>query len=397
METFPFIQIVADFFEEWLTIVSNNISSGQLKVNGQYSYPKMLRIGESPDHFIAELIGATKIDKSNKYQIERPKSAEKVENTSSFFNPGFSVDDKQKAALTISTSNNKAAGICLCTKYDEKIFNNKINFPKSNIIVKSENNDVPLIIKPSCDFLIFSQVDLIRTDSFRILFRTISTAIIIKKTTNKERLINWLEEKKIIEYPPPIGIDILGLNPNSSTTETFARELCSLTSQQVNEPIIDRFINTNKSYFAEALGYNEALSKPRLQIINKKGWDKDYLEPDYLMKNENGTYDILDLKKALLTQKSITIGGKSRCRFNAYVNELIAQLNGYKNYFADEQNRKWALENKGIKINNPRLIGIVGDHNNFDKYKVEMALEQYKDSIVIISYEELINLLMKQR
>ena len=113
METFPFIQIVADFFEEWLTIVSNNISSGQLKVNGQYSYPKMLRIGESPDHFIAELIGATKIDKSNKYQIERPKSAEKVENTSSFFNPGFSVDDKQKAALTISTSNNKAAGICL--------------------------------------------------------------------------------------------------------------------------------------------------------------------------------------------------------------------------------------------------------------------------------------------
>jgi len=77
------------------------------------------------------------------------------------------------------------------------------------------------------------------------------------------------------------------------------------------------------------------------------------------------------------------------------VSDLIGQLDTYKRYFEQEKNKEWALKKYGVKIKNPRLIGIVGNYDNFLQDEVDLVLRQYKDDIVIISYSDLINLLRK--
>jgi hypothetical protein len=193
---------------------------------------------------------------------------------------------------------------------------------------------------------------------------------------------------------PPFS-DILGLNVNYSVSkENFAIQLLGLTQQQVSEKIIDDFIKKNANFFAEALGYEKAIAQQRLKIIDGIGLNGDYLQPDYLMLKKDGTYDILDLKKALTHQ--ITVGSRNRLRFSSYVNELIGQLEGYRRYFASNKNREWVQANLGITIaENPRLMGVVGNHNNFIRSSVDLVSEAYKDEITIIGYPEIISLLRK--
>ena len=111
------------------------------------------------------------------------------------------------------------------------------------------------------------------------------------------------------------------------------------------------------------------------------------------MEREDGFFDILDLKKALLKQ-SITVKARPRgIRFNWYVSNLIAQLMDYRRYFDCKTNREWAHSNHGIKVNNPFLIGVVGNFDTYKKERVDLALEPYRDNIVIHSYQNIVDLL----
>lgn len=113
------------------------------------------------------------------------------------------------------------------------------------------------------------------------------------------------------------------------------------------------------------------------------------------MERHDGGYDILDLKKALIPK--VTIGKMNRLRFSSYVRELIAQLDGYRRYFSSPENANW-VKDQGITVNdNLRLIGIVGNHNNFERDRVDLAIGAHRNDFQIISYSEIINLLRKKR
>jgi hypothetical protein len=210
--------------------------------------------------------------------------------------------------------------------------------------------------------------------------------------------VDWLNALAHKGIHTDVRPDILGLNLGyDASDQSFAVNLLSLTNQATNERVIDRFIADRKRHFAKALGYKDAISQPSLKIIdsNELGPDDEFLQPDYLMEKEDGTYDILDLKKALVS--SVTVGSPKRLRFNAYVNELIAQLHGYKRYFQSDKNREWAKTNLGIQTDqNLRLIGVVGNHNNFFRGTVDIALDQYKKHIVVFSYSDIVDLLKKR-
>jgi hypothetical protein len=134
----------------------------------------------------------------------------------------------------------------------------------------------------------------------------------------------------------------------------------------------------------------------RLPLLNKEGFNKDdqFLQPDYLLKRADGYCDILDLKKSLIEEKTLVKGKKKRIMFKDYVGSLIGQLNGYKRYFNDPEHIKLAKK-QGIIVNNPKLYGIVGNHNNFVFEDVQLALEPYKDNIVLLGYNSIVDLLKK--
>lgn len=394
------IKSTIDIFEKWLNEVQSDFKKGALIsiVPGyKYSFPNEVIIAESPTHYVIELSGSQNIFQNNSIKLKSTSKIIKVINTTSYINAGFPVKNIEQGTISINFSGNTLIGARVSTDYDKKLFQNKINIKRHGAELKSSsklNAQIPISISPTADKLILYDVDSIRADKFRLFYRYISTAIVIKKRTSLTNYKNWLNSN-IRELGFQKEPHFLGLNLYNDTTQTpFARKLLSLAYESVSEQEIDNFIEKHNQEFAKALGYQNALSKTKLKLIDKKGWTKSELIPDYLMqKADNKHYDILDLKKGLLKYKKLTRGEKSRSRFNSYLNELAGQLYGYDRYFKSETNQNWAKKEKGICVDNPLLIGIVGNHNNFLREEIDMALEQYKDNLIILSYNELFNLL----
>ena len=392
-----FSDILKRIFEKLYGDLQKDIISGSIKINKEYSFPTTLRVGEAPYHYVAECIGTQTSINPDKFTLNVLKDTKELPNTSAFFNPGLEIDENKKSILKIGLSRGiHLKNLLFVTKYDKKIFKEKINLPLSKSALKMKNAEVPIIILPKCSFLTIRNVDVVRTEKYRLFFRTISTAICVCKEISEFILRKWIEW--IIKQGIINNSDIFGLNigPNFSN-EGFIRQLLSLTDQNVKESVLDNFIQNHIQEFCKALGYKDALSQSHLRWIEKDfDDDPDESVPDYLMLRDDGFYDICDLKTAALQEQSLTTGSRVRFKFKDYVQKLIAQLSGYERYFSKEKNRYWAKSNLDVQVNKPRLIGIVGNYDNLSKSDKELALSQYKDNISILSYADLIDLLRKR-
>ena len=196
---------------------------------------------------------------------------------------------------------------------------------------------------------------------------------------------------------------ITGINfSHSESYINIARQLISFSNQIIREPSIDRYIEEHKFVFANALGYKDAL-KVSFRWVERSTDEPCESKPDFVLVKRDNTFDILDLKtgaiklKSLTKAKQLTKGQRIRIRFVDYVNELISQLEGYKSYLRYEKNIQF-IKNKykvDVDLDNMRLIGIVGNQNNFDTSQVASALNPYKDYIKIISYYDLANMILR--
>jgi hypothetical protein len=95
---------------------------------------------------------------------------------------------------------------------------------------------------------------------------------------------------------------------------------------------------------------------------------------------------IYDLKTAALNKQSLTKGKRSRRRFIDYVNEGIAQLANYKEYFKFPQNQELAWEKYKVKVKTPNLVLVVGSFENANKEEIDEACLPFKN-ITIIDYD----------
>lgn len=403
-----FISISQKVFEEWLNYLNQLIRQGNLNIPGPYSFNNILRIAESPSHYICELMGAKIYRIQERISLVCHRKTEKFDNTNSYFIP-LSKQDNASSTVIILADDNSLSGIKITTDYDFQLVKEKINFPLPDVLINSKDAETPLLIHSSVKTLILNDITLIKTDRFRLVYRYIPTAIIIYKSTDLSTYKDWLQTRLIkslhIHIPGSPALQlayIIGININlDSEVEEFSRQLLSLSTQQIHETRIDSFIQQNKSIFTRALGYVDSIVQPKLKWIARKEGDPLESKPDYLMKNAKGTYDILDLKTGAIKYHSLTKGKKTknggfvRVRFNDYVSELISQLKDYERYFSYTENYEWALKNRKVQIDPEklRLIGIVGNYNNFDEVQVSKALMAYDNRITILSYNYLVDLM----
>ncbi|MFH1298633.1 MAG: hypothetical protein ABII07_02300 [Patescibacteria group bacterium] len=399
METKIFISTITQWFESWFNDIHSKLKTGNLKIDGVFSFPSFLRVGESPHHYITELCGAKEIRQTEKYSINSPKSAEKVPNVASFLNPGFKVASNASSLISVNAIENSFVNLTLASQFSAEEFSKTFNIQLNSSTIKAGfDKAIPISVTKKANKLLLREIDLVRTDGLEIFFKRIFTALVVKKDIEYKQLIDWLDALVSRSINTPMRPDIFGLNLGyGASDESFSINLLGLANQTTNEKVIDRFIADQKECFAISLGYKNAISQPTLKLIDSEGLDSEgkFLQPDYLMEKENGTYDIIDLKKALVP--SVTVGKPTRLRFSAYVSELIGQLQGYRRYFELDKNSKWAKNNLGIRTDqNLRLIGIVGNHNNFSREKVDIAISPYKNYIKIYSYSDVIDLLKKR-
>lgn len=306
--------------------------------------------------------------------------------------------------MTVDCSYGSISGGLFVTNFDKTVIEKKLGIVLPSTAILSSNANFPLRIGSNANFYLINNLSLIKNESFRIIYRFIPTVVIIKKDAYCHHYLDWLwiELEKIFSINMMnnsfklIGINTLRLN----SVENFAYQLLSLSNQNSNELMIDNFIQNHKEFFIKALKYEDA-KKVELKWIETDNSGLTNSKPDFLLINSEGYCDILDLKTGAPKHKSLTKfkklqgNAKARIRFVDYVNELISQLKDYQRYFKKEKNRKWAYDTHGIKVDpdNLKLIGIVGNYNNFKKLEVEQALSVYSDNIIILSYSDLFNFL----
>jgi hypothetical protein len=383
---------ICDWFEYWFDLINARIHSGAVDIRRPYSYPNFLRFGETPAHFAFELTGAMEMSGLARFKMIAPTTPESHKNVTSFIVPGWKKHNPQQILFGFDDSTVEFRNLAIASHYEEQEFEKRLNKKLGDTgVFGNFPSGSPFYVNNGCPTIVLSNIDLVSTELPQIFYKRIHCLIAFKKSMAAEEVFLWLDKlsgagfRDIVPY-------IFGMNHGyPASRETFAAQLLSLAHQDVNEPVLDSFIAAHAEHFAQALGYKQAVSQVTLEIKDGN-FDGLSLRPDYLMLREDGKYDIVDLKRALT--QAVVIGSKSRLRFSHYVYSLVAQLDGYRRYFATPENAKWAYNTLGISLADAvRLVGIVGNHNNFTREDVDTALCLHREDITIISYSELVSLL----
>lgn len=161
-------------------------------------------------------------------------------------------------------------------------------------------------------------------------------------------------------------------------------------NDKIHETTIGDYINDHSDILLNALSYEGIVYEPTLKWLEKTEDNPDSsINPDALLKRADNYYDICDFKKGLIKRKSLTKGERRRRRFVDDVNEGLAQLDNYEEYFKFEKNAKHAFEHFSVKVDTPKKILIVGNLENAKQDEVEQALRG-RTNTMVIDYDSLI-------
>jgi DNA polymerase III delta prime subunit len=144
-------------------------------------------------------------------------------------------------------------------------------------------------------------------------------------------------------------------------------------------------------HFLKGLQYKEVVAQP---ILEREPEKEGNLIPDFFLQPLGSQYaDILDLK---LPTENLIVGKKDRLHFSAAVQNAIAQVREYRDYFEVPQNRQKVLGKYGLTAYRPTAAIIIGRYpENISEEKLKQISEANPSYLKIITYDQLF-LQMKQ-
>ncbi len=162
----------------------------------------------------------------------------------------------------------------------------------------------------------------------------------------------------------------------------------------LHETTIGEFLDTHPDIMLRAFSACRHLYEPYFKWIESgRAITETAINPDLLLEKTGGSCDIYDLKTAALTRVSVTKGARRRRRFIDYVEEGIAQLANYEEYFSFPKNRAYAAEKYQIKVENPKLTLVVGNYENANPEEIIEASRKLKN-ITVIDYDTVTQLFL---
>jgi hypothetical protein len=133
----------------------------------------------------------------------------------------------------------------------------------------------------------------------------------------------------------------------------------------------------------EVLGYDEWLPRPRLDLS-----DGRWLEPDFLARLPNGVWHVIDLK---LPTERVLLDRARRNTFTAMMASYIAQVEEYRDYFADLANRDGIREKFRIEVHpNPDLLIFAGRDATIDAVEVHQHSRRRAARLEVQTYDQLL-------
>ncbi len=398
-----FVKATTDVWESYLRTIAN--LPLELDGGGSLLYPNIALFVRTNSHYILELFGSSEVYKAlsvktheesniNKYlyQFELEKEEEST--------PLFSASSNTTTPVTNAGMTNLVLSSPAAIEKFEKRFAFVQPYKQGYSIIKGINTSGSLIrFGEAIHEFTFSRCTLLNTldDSYRAKY--INYMQILSSSFNME------EYKSILERRLFQSIPIQGISTTTDglfgvqyipDTEHHSRLLSGQFANMflipgIRETTIGEFLRANPNIVHQAFGCSSFVYEPELEWIegNEKYPDEKKINPDLVIERRDGFFDIVDLKTIMDKSKSITKGAHKRRRFIDYVNEGIAQLNNYRDYFSYEKNRNHAFSKYKIKVQEPKLYLVVGSYDNVNDTEVREACRSHRDDLVIIDYDTL--------
>jgi len=378
-----FVSESSIWWSQYLKEVSKAESEGRLDSGSRkVLYPNIILLTRCSGYYVAELIGATK--KFSGLKIKKHKEPSIYRYFSQF-------DTSEPASCVhLDSKNIGFQYICLAHESDfDAVFE---RFPQlelySTKLERTGGHGSVFSFGKKFTSCAIENCLLVNRSENIYRCKNILSAYVVKHRISKNELFDlyqWTTKDNHVKGVHTVNQDeeklVLSGQLQSMYLFPFMRETT-----------IGEFINLHPEIIKESFKTDRFEYEPYLEWIEHDGTCKDKaINPDLMVKREDGYFDIYDLKTALLNTNNITKDKRKRRRFIDYVEEGIAQLANYREYFEYKKNAQHAKKKYGICVSQPKLVLIVGSFENSNLDEIKQACRRYQ-GIDLIDYDTFCNL-----
>ena len=361
-------------------------SGGATPAGIRFFYPRLLLCTETRRQFIAEFFGASWTPQPLIVKQHREDSANR------YFHQFSST--RLLAAISLGGGIHRAHFLNLYAggEFDEATVRSRfpfIDYAPSRIAVMLRGGHTAVSFSGVVGLAIFDNCLFINLTNGIIRAKYIQHACVITKAMTPLEYQHYLFE---IFCDQRNVFCVRGVNTTDSELYwkmNVAAQFANLyLVPELREPTIGEFFRQHPEFVRVAFGTEQYVYQPHLKWM-EGGAPGAISIPDLLIRREDGFWDIFDLKRPLTGRSRIVRGAKNRRRFISPVIEGAAQLADYEEYFHYENNQRYAEERYNIRVQDPRLVLVVGNGENVDMDEVNEARRMLR-SIDIMSYDELL-------
>ncbi|CAH0289527.1 Shedu anti-phage system protein SduA domain-containing protein [Peribacillus frigoritolerans] len=399
MQFNEFIKLNEQIWHEYFSRIFTGFLKKQLTLQdgGKILFPNIILFTQTDDHYIVELLGANRGYSGLTTKKHKEKSTQKY-----LYQFDYQEESGYEGSMfRFESSDNKVIrgmsgmdGFLLSKSIDKNKLNQRFGFRDHwpTQLVRANEENGPLITFsenfPGCYFNNCVLVNRLN-DLYRV--KDIVHMTIINKKYSKEFYKEDLNKNlnEAFFQGSLIGVKYC----KEEKIEHFV-----LSSQFVNtflipnirETTIGEFLSKNPSFIQKALSCKQFLYEKELEWVEgNPNLEEKFINPDILIEREDGYFNICDLKLPKLDRKNLTKGKHKRRRFVDDVQEGIAQLANYEEYFHFDKNKEFAKSKYNVEVQSPELILIVGNYENLRAEEVREAARSVKSNYRIIDYDTL--------
>jgi hypothetical protein len=377
-------------WNKYLSTLYNYISKGKLELGtGGLLYPTLAVFTETKDHFISELLGANeKFAGLKHFAHDSPSTV------------GYlcQFEGQQEVPIfNIGGRNNGISTLMLSNEVDLEAVRERFGFVadqwKTHLVRKGENG---ALFAFSENFESFHIKNCLLINRLGEIYRVkyILYAEIVSKDFPEEEYAADLSDRLSKLAQTTNDLDLFGVHyfaDSSYKDYALSGQFANVfLLPELRETRIGEFLRKHSSFICRALRCKGYFYNAKFEWVEgNPNLKEKYIQPDLMLKRDNGNFDICDLKTAITYRKAITKGQHRRRRFIDYVEEGIAQLANYEEYFSFRKNADWAWSKYNVRVDNPRLILVVGNYENAPRAEIEEAIRKLKPNYQIIDYDTL--------
>jgi hypothetical protein len=352
-------------------------------------FPTMLACVETTDFFVAELVGASQ--SFNGLDVRKIKEPV-MERYFHQFTAGPA--DAMMAIENIGYL--KLCGMRFTQTEDEAAVQHRfpwVSFRDSYRFDSPSTQRPPLSIRRGVQMLVLGDCLFInRRDSF-IRLRDVAYATVVARDLTRDGFEKTMQSMVFdSSVPPAVRTCSVALGERPTVAAQFAT---LFLGGGVHETTIGKFLDQHPGIVRAAFCTDHFISEPYLEWVDgAHSADEKAINPDLMVRRHDGRYDIVDLKTAALARANVTRGERKRRRFIDPINEGIAQLAHYAEYFATPGNAAYAKDRYGIEVKDPQLTLVVGNVENVHPAEVAEAQRMTAD-FTLIDYDTLMQIYLR--